>query len=550
MPIIPRLLHQLRGSIRGIPDLIFRSGREHFETTILPDYLQRCRWFGGKTKQIRAVRLEDYCCLGEDSVALGIVAVEYVTGEPELYTLPLSIQAQSSAEVRPEDSNFRIASCAGGEATFLYEATGIASFQKGLYRLFSSTSRQTERGQIRASIDREDKSWTQLPPDHHILGAEQSNSSVLYGDRVLVKLLRRLQPGTNPEVELGRVLSQRHFRHSARLLGDLEYRAESGFACTLAVAQEFAPNQGDTWDFALRQLEEFYSQVPPEGPGEGPNSPLPPRSALLKPPAGRERARIGIPPAQWSLLGRRTAQLHKTLASESESPAFAPEPVDSAFVSTLSDSMDEGLGAARSELERRGGLLPETVGRRVQRLLENWPRLEAPIDQLRSAQLSVSRIRIHGDYHLGQVLVQKSDFMIIDFEGEPLRPIEERRAKKIALADVAGMLRSFHYAACAVLFGLAAPCPPGELMPWARYWSYWVSSEYLRAYLKESGAEPFLPSRSEDVDLLLRCCLIEKALYELRYELNNRPTWVEIPLEGLIALAEEGIGTHHPNAMT
>ncbi len=531
-PVVPGF----RGSIQEITELLSIVDLQYFETVVLPEYLQRCRWFGGKTRRLRAVHVADTCFLDGGPTALCFIEVDYLDGEPEYYSLPLMITKNTAATAEPGSHDWKIASCSDTEDLVLCEATGSDAFQAGLFHLFAEATTGTGRGRVEASIDRDDLSWDHCPATRRLLGAEQSNSSVLYGNRLLVKLLRRLRPGINPEVEVGRVLSRQRFRHSARLIGDLEYDSGSDLRCTLAVAQEFVPNRGDAWEFTLRQLEGFYDRVT-VAREPTPGHPDPVTSSDPPAPSPRDRKLVGLPLEQGALLGRRTAQLHRALAAETDWPGFLPEPVDNAFRSRFHEAVSGSLAASRADLERLGnGLAPATVDR-VRTLIRRWDRLNAPIDQLRESDLSAARIRIHGDFHLGQVLVQDGDFVIIDFEGEPLRPVEERREKKLALTDVAGMLRSFQYAACAALLRRSPPSSASDLMPWARYWANQVSCVYLRAYLEESKGASFLPSSSGETDLLLRCCLIDKALYELRYELNNRPSWVDIPLEGLLGLA-------------
>jgi maltose alpha-D-glucosyltransferase/alpha-amylase len=241
-------------------------------------------------------------------------------------------------------------------------------------------------------------------------------------------------------------------------------------------------------------------------------------------------------------LGRRTAELHLRLADASGNPVFEPEPY-------APDDLRRDVAAMRARADAQMALLEQMLPRLDERrqtlaraLLERRGELLRPFDEVGSVSGAGCRMRCHGDYHLGQVLVTEGDIVIIDFEGEPSRPIVERRAKGSPLRDVAGMLRSFSYAALTGLevATLKRPDHMERLTPWAQWWEIWVGRIYLRAYVSTTGHAPFLPAKSADLDALLRVFVLEKALYELGYELNNRPEWVHVPLAGLLRLPVPG----------
>ena len=348
---------------------------------------------------------------------------------------------------------------------------------------------------------------------------------MVLGDRLIIKLFRRVEPGPNPDVEIGEQLTSRTpFRRVPRVAAALEYEPSGEPIGHLFVAHEFVSSQADGWSHALNELARYYDEAQHAG---DPSPDLLPVSrvsfaAPATPAAMRELAGAYIESAQ--LLGRRTGELHGALASDSASPAFAPEAFTQDDVQRIISNASAELQAVRTTLK------PDATERLERRLAAM--RGARGADAVNSAS---ARIRIHGDYHLGQVLWAESDYYILDFEGEPADPLDERRRKESPLKDVAGMLRSFSYAAYAALF--ARSDRQGEtfsrLEPWARAWIYWSSAAFLRAYASIAGSAAWLPADPVQRASLLDLFLIEKALYELRYELSMRPEWVRIPLRGL-----------------
>jgi trehalose synthase-fused probable maltokinase len=361
----------------------------------------------------------------------------------------------------------------------------------------------------------------------------------------VLKVFRHVEAGVNPDFEIGEFLSVRAgFRHVPPAAGAIEYRHAGSPAATIGILQGFVPNRGDAWQQTLAALAGFYDRlsggklVPPREPREhgllsGARSPLPARAADL----------LGEYRASAALLGRRTAELHLALASDPSDPDFAPEPFSLAHQREVSEAMIHLARESLAMLARRAGDLPITLRERARTALAGESELLARFRRLAERPLTGLRTRIHGDLHLGQVLATEDDFVFIDFEGEPARTLAERRAKHSPVRDVAGMLRSFHYAAFAALFaragdaGAASPVFPA-LAPFANAWYRWASAEFLRAYLETAGGAAFLPANPDELDFFLDLWLLDKAIYELKYELNHRLTWVAIPLEGLCGLLE------------
>jgi len=407
------------------------------------------------------------------------------------------------------------------------------------------SSFQGIRGEIRSSHTRELQHL--LPPSANtltpkLLKGEQSNSSIVFGENLILKIFRRLDAGMNPDLEMGLFLTEKaQFKNIPPMAGSFEYRAENGQSATIGILQGFVPNQGDAWRFTLQHLAAFWREVSAA-------SADPPRVVTLNSELNLPSTPTNLPtPSLGSyldavgLLAKRTAQMHQALSSDSSDPAFAPEPYSAIFQRSLEKSISELTERNLVLLRQKRSELPEEARSRAEEVIGRETDVLARIHSTLSSPITSARIRIHGDYHLGQVLYTGSDFMIIDFEGEPARSLADRRIKRSPLQDVAGMLRSFHYA---VFASWMAP-PPGANRPegssdylesWAQAWAGWVNFRFLNSYLEQSGKAVYLPSDRERLIDLLQLHILEKAIYELGYELNHRPAWVGIPLAGISTL--------------
>jgi maltose alpha-D-glucosyltransferase/alpha-amylase len=388
--------------------------------------------------------------------------------------------------------------------------------------------------------------------------AEQSNTSLLYGSKLIMKIFRRLQPGENPDVEIGRFLTEvAHFKQIAPFMGEIIITPVQGEKTTVAMLQGLVANEGDGWQWMLDQLAGFFQVVatlpaPPHAPDATfVNDREPLREAIEYAGASLEAA---------ALLGRRTAEMHLALATPSDDAAFTAEPLTSADLAgdarRIDSQVTSTLEALKLKLSTLKDLTADDAGLLLSRRIDLFARAHA----ITATKPTGQRIRIHGDYHLGQILrtsrseAQGEDFVILDFEGEPARPLAERRQKQCPLKDVAGMLRSFSYAAFTGLLQFrtlgeeadlasggslhsdSKPRPQADLGPWAILWQNSVSAEFVRAYGKTIAANPALLPSPEQSQALLSAYMLEKALYELLYELNNRPAWIRIPLAGILKL--------------
>jgi maltose alpha-D-glucosyltransferase / alpha-amylase len=492
------------------------------EQRALPLFLPRQRWFGGKARAIRSVHVVDWARLHDcpTPAYLVVARVEFADGASDLYFLPLAIATESVAAP--------LARLTGptGDA-FLHDALADAPFcQTLLAALANRQEFPTQKASIRAvptSAFAEVRGDPAAPLAVTLGPATSSNSLVFFGQRFLLKVFRRLEEGANPDFEIGRFLTERaHFARAPKMAGALEYRRPGADIVTLALLQELVPNEADGWQHALAELANYYERVAAQG------SDTPADSAL-----------VGAYLHAAAQLGQRTAELHRALASDSQDPAFAPEPLTGADAAAIIADVRHQGEVALTTLQ--ASEVPERHSAEARQFLAEAPHALARLDQEGTRLTGAAKIRCHGDYHLGQVLRVAGDFYLLDFEGEPTRSIEARRAKQAPLRDVAGMVRSLDYAAYAGLFAFtkARPDEFARLEPWAERWQRWTSAAFLREYLSAAAGAPFLPTESEQTRRLLRLFALGKAFYELVYELNNRPDWVRIPLRGLLALLRE-----------
>jgi maltose alpha-D-glucosyltransferase/alpha-amylase len=522
--------------------------RQTLETRILPEFLPRQRWFGGKTKEIVAASLIDWAEIEEagSPTALLIVDVHYREGEPDTYFLPLTATFGQDATALREsaaiavlspivsedgpgvlhDALFDESSCAA-MLSCIAEARQIRT-PSGIVSCTPSSAFASARGAATEPL---------LP---RRAAAEQSNSSIIYGDRLILKLFRRQEPGPNPDCELGRYLTEKaHFTAIPPFAGAIEYRPDGSESRTLAMLQGLVDNQGDGWTWTLEELNRYYESCASDSfPSEYQmawDEDVLELSERSTPEIGRQY--VGIMLDEAAALGRRTAEMHVALAQPAADPEIAPEPMMAEDFQRVSVEVTEHARRVFTALKDALPRLPDDVVELAGSVLS---RRRAFLEQFRKLQrydVSVLRTRIHGDYHLGQVLRVKGDYVILDFEGEPARPLAERRAKYSPLKDVAGMLRSFSYAAWAALLAYTERRSGdlGQLEPWARLWEREISAQFLRVYRRTAGDAAFLPNTTEALRTLLDTYLMDKALYELSYELNNRPGWVQIPLRGALS---------------
>jgi maltose alpha-D-glucosyltransferase/alpha-amylase len=529
-------------------DEIMEPANRAFLEQLLPAYLARQRWFGSKSRPIAEVRMVSSIKMPSSDAVLTAIEVGYKNESreaAETYQLPLAIAAGSNGDKLREHSPRSVVTAygTGSQTRVLHDASADESFRIALLKMIGDRGSTGRGGEEDALIGERtnalDTAALAATPSR-VGSAEQSNTSIIFGGLAILKLFRRLSPGQNPEVEITRFLTETaHFQNIPAYLGDLRRKSDGG---TVAVLQEFAANEGDGWAWTLDELGHYYEEVAGCPPPASVGSRAEMGSDTEISHEAREHAGLYLDAAQ--LLGRRTAELHLALATPTSNAAFAPEEYGGEDLAMERERIEQQMNGALATLERTLGSAEQEIAPAVAQEARDLLQQRGSLKDLLAgvngdpAQFG-QRIRIHGDYHLGQLLRAKNDFLIVDFEGEPARSLEERRRKQSPLRDVAGMLRSFSYAANAALskHNQRLPEQGSSVRLWAKLWERSVSAEFLRGYRETMGVSELLPA-GEKADLFLRALLLEKACYELAYELNNRPSWVHIPLAGIRELVE------------
>lgn len=566
----------LDGIARDWSTLFAAHGQSPLDADIT-EWLSHQRWFGAKTRKIQKLKVLASVDLPatdgldaesppigdvpfDDSVppALFYLEVTYVDGSPDIFQVPFAYSTGKAADrIRADHPLSIIATLAqlAGEGV-LYDATVREDFRQALLLLIerNATLALSSRPNVVLSAHPSSafgavRGTGDLPG--RIGSAEQSNTSIIYGKDLILKLFRRLQQGENPDVEVGRFLTEvAHFPRIAPFLGEMDITLDGSEKTTIAMLQGLVLNQGDGWQWFQEQLGSFFQAV---GSVPVPNE-IPTASFLGEatiPPELRHHSGEAL--AAAALLGRRTAELHLALATPTEDQAFCAEALIAEDLSRDAVRIQVQIESAIEALKASFSALPVDLVEPSAMLISRQREFLDRVSNLANGRAGGKRIRIHGDYHLGQTLrvagddrnhgfsaaEAGGDFILLDFEGEPARPLAERRRKESPLRDVAGMIRSFSYAAqsALALFLDAQEVDSAiNLRSWTRLWENAACGEFLRAFRTTIAADPTLLPPPEQAQALLSSYVLEKALYELMYELNNRPDWLPIPLAGILSM--------------
>lgn len=567
----------------------------------LPRELPKRRWYAAKSRSIRGISIDDIVqieCEGEGLIAAAVclIRVEYIEAEDEVYAMPLALMDSERAyrqfgdtrnavfaQVKETDERRPLLLCdAAMDESFWMSMRELVMERRKLSSrtgeisgiLQSANHRRNGKRKKRRPSDSETPTASQADSfSVRLPGAEQSNNSAIFGGESIMKLFRRIEEGTNPDLEIASALTHHRHKKSARengsqttpnapafentpaVIGAIEYRNRRGDGrpVTLAMLQEFVPNQGDAWSFTLDAVGRYFERVMafPEQDRELKSDRVSPLERMSEQPDQREWQLINGYLSLIELLGRRTAEMHGALAFE-QSVDFKPEPFSKLYQRALYQSMRNAVARPLQVLRASVKRLDGEVRTMAEQLLSRRDEMLDCLARVSNRRLDAMRIRCHGDYHLGQVLWTGEDFMIIDFEGEPMKPLSERRLKRACLLDVAGMLRSISYASQTGLRRLAQRGialdtalrqSDGESgttdsvrtspQQWADYWCASAQTAFCRGYFQYIP-DNLVPTDTEGIHVLLDGWLIVKGMYEVAYELNNRPDWVDIPLRGVI----------------
>jgi maltose alpha-D-glucosyltransferase/alpha-amylase len=524
---------------------------------ILPDYLRRQPWFFGKSKVIKLLTVRETVPvrLGDGSEALvAFLQMDYVDGEAEYYALPLAFASGAQAEVVRKNAPACVIAELNGatpETTgVLYDGLGDGEFCVALLEMIAGPRRlRTAHGEIeglRLPGLRQALSGGAGLPKPGPMRNNRSNSCIAFEDKLILKFFRRIEPGINPEFEIGKFLTERGFAHSQTLLGAIEYRGQTQSRTTLAVLHAFTPSTTTGWDYTLDSTSRYYDRaITWVAQGEAPNLSVSAAVKILQPEIPEKAGElIGTYLESARLLGERTAELHCALASEPGNLDFAPEPSTPHYRRAVFQSMRnlalQNLRLLRKELKT----LPEELQAMAQRVADLEPGIVQVFRALSDRRVLAKRLRLHGECRLDHVLWTGKDFVFIDFEGDASAPIGQRNIKHSPLRDVAALVRSFHYAAYVGLEQhVERGSVPRENLPkfqsWMRYWNRWVSATFLRAYFQNVGPATALPGNEEDLRVMLRAHVLERMVGELGTHLLERDKWLIVPLQGILFLMED-----------
>ena len=520
---------------------------------VLQEYVSRQHWFRAQSRELSFLRVGEVIPTSAKAqkILLLVLKVEYTQGDTEQYQLALGLASDAEANriqrEHPQLIIARLRVAATNTEAILHDAVASQSFDLALFDLMErKRTWRGEQGEVEGKplpllrrLRAENSSELVPVPAN----TKHCNTSIVYGEKFQLKLFRRLETGLNPELELGRFLTEHGCPHVPAMAGELNYRTREGETVGLGILSEFIPNAKNAWEYSLDTLSRYYDRISslPEdqrpdftpdvfSPGDGEVS-------------GVVAERLGTYVEAARLLGDRTAAIHLCLESDRENPSFAPEPFTPFYQRSLFQSMRnqavQNLGALRRGLRS----LSDPVRPLAERVLSLESNILARLKMVTNTPIKAMRLRIHGDYHLTQVLHTGKDVLAIDFEGETARSLSERRTKHTPLRDVAGMLRSFHYCAFSALRrqhekGALSVESALRQEPWARYWSNWAAAIFLRAYFNRAKNGTFLPSDASELKLLLGVSLLHRALFEVGYELSYHPLRLTIPLDGILQIME------------
>lgn len=504
-----------------------------FVSDVLETYIQKQRWYGGKSSKLKYIELSEYFRIQkEDQVYFGLILeVNFVEAFYHHYFLPIAFVSDKNATKESRILPIELKNKEG----FIIDAMHLESFRKVVYQRISSA----------LSVDKTPVQYHKTEgfefPKYEsskFIGVEQSNTSVIYNDTFIIKFFRRIYANKNPDYEMSRFLSdKKDFKNTPPYLGSINIIDSENTNITIALMQKLVTNQGDAWAYCLKELHNIYKSI------NNKNIDFKdlPDVEIFK------RKKISELPNQildWvglnlfnkvQLLAQRTAEMHIALGSEFEETAFTPTHFNGDYTVWLKNRLtyqfENRLNLTENNLHKLEGYSLELA----KEFLESKNEIRKRIVSFDWTKLKGERIRIHGDYHLGQILVQEDDFCILDFEGEPESTIRDRKVKQPPLKDVAGLFRSFHYAIYSTIFNNHEQYKKDkqELFNYGELLYKYMVSVFLETYRSTTQDANLSIGYTNERVYLLKYCLLEKAIYELGYELNSRPKWTVIPLKGI-----------------
>ncbi|AQT68454.1 Trehalose synthase/amylase TreS [Anaerohalosphaera lusitana] len=530
---------------------MFDGGIDEKLSPVLTRYIKRCRWFGAKGKTIRRINLRDSVNLQTEDGRIYMLFLDVVFRDQpkQTYFLPVGFATDQLAhEIQTEYPGHVITGLSLKKTEgWLYEAVVSEGFQRAMLAMLGGRRNKATKGRLRFERSRKFKELMkdrELPLPSELIKAEQSNSSIIYDDAFFMKLYRRIEEGLNPDVELSWYLTEKtDYKNLPAFAGSYEWQKTTRDWASLGVLLEYVHSENDAWTYSLDAAGRYFSYVTTnrEKNGEIPECPASIHDVEYGEIPDVMRESIGSLYLEnvW-LLGKRIGEMHLALASLTDNKDVRPESYSLLYQKSLYQSIRSLTIKVFDDLTSHRKGADEQMQKKIDEIIGSKRSILSFFRRLSEKKISAKKIRVHGDLHLGQVLYTGKDFVVIDFEGEPARTISERRLKRSALRDVAGMIRSFHYSIYGSIFlrlerqGLDID----ELKPWVELWYHYVSGTFLQSYRETVAGSDILPGDEDDFRLLLDVFLLEKAVYELGYEINNRPDWLTIPVRGIGHLLE------------
>lgn len=540
-------------SLNEWKDLLKTEVLEELEVNVLPGYLSKVKWFSDNGRVIQSIKIVDKATLllPENSAFLLLVEVSFPSSLPETYQLPVAFRKGEQAdEINHGCPQAAIAKVRiGNEDGILYDAFFGQELQQEIIKRLAGNQTITQKGSSLHFTG--NKAIKKYLKDHdkvraRALLAEYNNTAIIYDNRFFLKLYRKVEKSVNPEVEILQFLKEVNFTHIPDILGVIEWEYEKE-RLALGIMQNAVENSGDARAYMLERLNSFYEKILSQ---HSVNLPFPQSNGDQFEPLSYNsvsqdvKELISEPAIELTqLLGTRTGEMHLALSSSSTNNNFKPEEFSLHYQRSLYAAWQSVIRETFQNLARNIPSLPNEIREEAQEVLAMKDEVQNELKKIYQKKIDVVKIRIHGDYHLGQILFTGKDYVITDFEGNPARSYSERGLKRSPLRDVASMIRSFHYVAYGGLFlnNQIRKEDVQKLIPFTEQWHHTMSRLFFHAYLETVKDSPFIPKVREDMEILIRVFIIERALHELNHELNNRPEWAIVPIRGLKSVMKKGV---------
>ena len=507
-----------------------------FLSDVLEEYILKQRWYGGKSSKLKYIELQEYFRIqqhGEVYYGL-LLEINFTEAFYQHYFLPIAFVSDGKFAEQDRILPLQL----NGQDGFIIDALNLEAFRKLVFeRILTAEPNDTTRVRYHKSVDFSETAYT----SSRFMGLEQSNTSIIMNDSLVIKFFRRIYADKNPDYEMSRFLSERKaYKNTPAYQGSLSIMDADNVNVTIALMQKLVPNQGDAWDYMVQQVRGIFSNLQQKNIviQQLPKVELFQRLKIRDvPPEIIDWAGLNIF-LKLQQLAKRTAEMHIALGSEFEDTAFTPEHFNGDYEVWLKNRLlyqfQNRLNTVENNLHRLKGMSLELANE----FLERKNEIRKRFVNFDWTKLKGERIRVHGDYHLGQVLVKDEDFYILDFEGEPESTIRDRKVKQPPLKDVAGIFRSFHYAVYAVIFNHGDDYPYGQedLFEAGELLYHYFIGVFYEEYVTLIQDHNINIGYVKERIFLLKYCMLEKAVYELGYEMNSRPLWAVIPLRGIMSI--------------